>query len=42
MAAICWTAMIAYFAAGVYLAAICVTRIAPGVAELHNYMRYKA
>jgi hypothetical protein len=42
MAAICWAAAIAYFAAGVYLAAICVTRTAPGVAELHNYMRYKA
>ena len=42
MAAISWVAVVAYFATGVYLAAICVTRAAPGVAELHNYMRYKA
>jgi len=42
MTAICWAAAFVYFAAGLYLAAICVTRTAPGVAELNTYMRYKA
>jgi hypothetical protein len=40
-AAICWTLVMLYFAGGVYLAAICVTRTWSGVEQLQNYTRYK-
>jgi hypothetical protein len=38
---ICWTLVLLYFAGGVYLAAISVTRTRPGLARLQNYTRYK-
>jgi len=41
-AAICWSVVMLYFAGGVYLAAICVTRTWSGVEEVQNYTRYKA
>ena len=41
-AAIGWTVLVLYFAGGVYLAAICVTRTWSGVAEVGNYTRYKS
>jgi hypothetical protein len=40
-AAICWRLVMLYFAGGVYLAAICVTRTWSGVEQLQNYTRYK-
>jgi hypothetical protein len=40
-AAICWTLVMPYFAGGVYLAAICVTRTWSGLEQLQNYTRYK-
>ena len=40
-AAICWTLLMLYFAGGVYLAAICVTRTWSGVEQVQNYTRYK-
>ena len=39
---ICWAALMLYFASGVYLASICVTRTWSGVDQLRNYTRYKA
>jgi hypothetical protein len=39
---ICWAALMLYFAGGVYLASICVTRTWSGVDQLRNYTRYKA
>lgn len=41
-AAICWAALMLYFAGGVYLAAICVTRTWSGVAQVRNYVLYKS
>ena len=41
-AAICWAAVMLYFAGGVYLSAICVTRTWSGVEEVQNYTRYKS
>ena len=40
-AAICWTLVMLYFAGGVYLAAICVTRTWSGLEQVRNYTRYK-
>jgi hypothetical protein len=40
-AAICWTLVMLYFAGGVYLAAICVTRTWSGLEQVQNYTRYK-
>jgi hypothetical protein len=37
-----WAALILYFAGGVYLAAICVTRTWSGVHQLRIYTRYKS
>jgi hypothetical protein len=37
-----WSALMLYFAGGVYLAAICVTRTWSGADQLRNYMRYKS
>jgi hypothetical protein len=39
---LCWVALMFYFAGGVYLSAICVTRTWSGVAEVRNYTRYKS
>ncbi len=39
---ICWAVLMLYFAGGVYLSAICVTRTQSGVNQLRNYMRYKS
>jgi hypothetical protein len=40
-AAICWALVMLYFAGGVYIAAICVTRTAFGVEQVQNYVHYK-
>jgi hypothetical protein len=40
--AACWATLMLYFAGGVYLAAICVTRTWSGVAQVRNYTRYKS
>jgi hypothetical protein len=37
-----WTALALYFAGGVYLSAICVTRTWSGIELLQNYQRFKA
>jgi hypothetical protein len=42
VAAICWAAVMLYFAGGVYLAAISVTRTWSGVEEVRNYTRYRS
>jgi hypothetical protein len=42
IAATCWALLTLYFAGGVYLAAICVTRTSFGVAQVENYVQYKA
>ena len=39
---VCWTAMMLYFAGGVYLAAICVTRTWSGVEEVRTYTLYRS
>ena len=41
-AAICWAGLTLYFAGGVYLAAICVTRTWSGIDQVRNYIQYKA
>jgi hypothetical protein len=41
-ARVSWAALLLYFAGGVYLAAICVTRTWSGVDQLRNYTRYKS
>jgi hypothetical protein len=41
-AQVSWAALILYFAGGVYLAAICVTRTWSGVHQLQIYTRYKS
>jgi hypothetical protein len=41
-ATICWMGLAFYFAGGIYLATICVTRTWSGVQELQNYNRYEA
>lgn len=41
-ASLWWPALMLYFAGGVYLSAICVTRTWSGVAEVRNYTRYKS
>ena len=41
-AATCWAALMLYFAGGIYLAAICVTRTWSGVAQVRNYIQYKS
>jgi len=41
-AVLCWTLLMLYFVGGVYVSAICVTRTWFGVAEMQNYLRYRA
>ena len=40
-APVCWTAVMLYFAGGIYLAVICVTRTWSGVQQVRNYTQYK-
>ena len=39
---VCWMALMLYFAGGIYLAAICLTRTSSGLEAVRNYQRYKS
>jgi len=39
---VCWALVMLYFAGGLYLSVICVTRTWSGVDQVQNYMRYKS